>query len=466
MLFILLSSVSFTFAAVSAYLYLSRDRLKNAYSQDLKASTTAYSNLESSYLEAKNIIKSLEDKVNQLLQASFESETKANSYKIRLEEHIKRLEDWEKTKEDSINIAKAAVFEVGNKLSHKLLEEHKRETQEARSQSEKINEKNTNKFLEQFENITKTVATLSSKVKESTETVDLVKRTLLSPTAIGNLGEVTLENLLKNIGLQIGRDFIMQYSMTGSDTNSRQRPDSVIFLPNDDILVVDSKASKFFFDEQDNNDERIKTSIYNHLKTLASKEYKENIRSHLLKSKEKESIRKITTIMFLPTESIIEKIHSLDHLLIEKCAAREIILAGPVGLVNLLNYAKFVIVEYQQQQNHQIIFEEVKKLAAGIAVMSEHAKKLGNAMYSAVNNYDKFAGSFNVSLLSKLRNLVKLGVEIPANKSITQLDRLQLVTNNNDLIDVELNNDEKLIKKLETSGNSGYKSQNDKVIVE
>ena len=66
----------------------------------------------------------------------------------------------------------------------------------------------------------------------------------------GKLAEITLENILKASGLKNGLDFSMQYNLSG-EHNNKLRPDAVIFLPSNNIMIIDAKASKFLIDECD-----------------------------------------------------------------------------------------------------------------------------------------------------------------------------------------------------------------------
>lgn len=57
----------------------------------------------------------------------------------------------------------------------------------------------------------------------------------------GNWGELVLENVLARSGLQEGRDYRREVSFNGEQ--GRQRPDVIIYLPEDKHLIVDAKVS-------------------------------------------------------------------------------------------------------------------------------------------------------------------------------------------------------------------------------
>jgi DNA recombination protein RmuC len=152
-----------------------------------------------------------------------------------------------------------------------------------------------------------------------------------------------------------------------------------------------------------------------HLKDLSSRDYKQAIISDLRFS---EKVNHVSTIMFLPSESAIEKLQQYDEEFLQKSWQQNIYPAGPIGLMNILAHAKFQIYEEKKEKNYQIIIEEVKNLISNVANLSEHARKLGSSLHNASSHYDKFAASFNKNILSKAKRISKLGVEPKQNKEI------------------------------------------------
>lgn len=343
------------------------------------------------------------------------------------------IAESEKFRQESMLVAKSTLFDLGNELSKQLIESHKRESREARELSEKNIAESANKFNSEFERLLKIVGTLGKDIEHSKETVDIIKQSLLSPTGAGLLAEITLENILKASGLRHHLDFIIQYSITTTD-NSKLRPDAVIFLPSGNLMVIDAKASKFLVDSGQDV-ASLSKSMNNHLKSLSSKDYAENILSNL---KDKgEYFGNIITLMFVPTEQAIEKILFADKNFLQKAWENNIFPVGPAGLMNMLSFAKFQISDYRRLENHKLIIEEVRKLLTSIASLAEHSQKLGHNIQNMVNNYDKFAASFNRNFLSRARGIQKLGIET-GKKIIEQpMERYHLVASKSEIIDVE-----------------------------
>ncbi|WP_341755186.1 DNA recombination protein RmuC [Candidatus Tisiphia endosymbiont of Ptychoptera albimana] len=394
--------------------------------------------LSNNYLETS--------KQNQILQQekiSYIQKIEQLSSKVDYQNQL--IAEADKARQESYASAKNALFDLGNELSKQLIEIHRRENQEARELSEKNISGATSKFNNEFERLINMVGSLSRDIEQSKGTVDIIKQSLLSPSGAGLLAEITLENILKSSGLRSNLDFIIQYSVTTTD-NLKLRPDALVFLPSSNLMVIDAKASKFLVDLGQDSSNLSKT-MNNHLKSLNSKDYAENILASF--QDKKEHFANIVTLMFVPTEQAIEKILIADNNFLQKAWENNIFPVGPAGLMNMLSFAKFQISDYRRSENHKLIIEEVRKLLTSIASLAEHSQKLGNNIQHIVNNYDKFAASFNRHFLSKARNIQKLGIDI-GNKTIQHpIERYQLVSSKSEIIDAQLLESSDKIKELE-----------------
>ena len=358
-----------------------------------------------------------------------------------------QMQTWEQHKQQSIENAKAAIFDVGNKLSHQLIAEHKRESDLHKEESQKNFKATTENLYKDFSNLTQIISSLKEQVSTSQNTTDMVYKALLSPNTVGSLAEITLENILKSTNLIANIDYQMQYSITDQD-NNRLRPDAVVFLPGNNILVIDSKASKFFLElgqaktaeEEKEIKIRLKNTMRTHLKSLASKDYRQAIVNHL----ENKKVNHISTLMFLPTESSLEKLQEIDSQIIQDAWKSNIFPAGPMGVVNILTHAKFQISEERKNENYHEILEEVSALLYNLANLAGHAKKLGHSINNSMGFFDKFAATFNSKLASRAKKIEKLGVAIKTNKQMPEmLERYQVIQGSKlTMIEGEVNKEE------------------------
>ena len=97
----------------------------------------------------------------------------------------------------------------------------------------------------------------------------------------GDWGEVLVEKILESSGLRAGFEYDLQASYTGDDGN-QLRPDVVVKLPGDRVLIVDAKVSLTAWDRfcrSESDDEREDAladhvqSIRRHIQSLGSKRY-------------------------------------------------------------------------------------------------------------------------------------------------------------------------------------------------
>ncbi|WP_341787517.1 DNA recombination protein RmuC [Rickettsia endosymbiont of Cantharis rufa] len=369
---------------------------------------------------------------------------KIEQLRCKVEYQDQTIKDTEKIRSESFSSAKAALFDLGKDLSKQLIEIHKMENTAAREISEKNIATASGKFNSEFERLITMVGALNKDIERSKGTVDLIKQSLLSPIGAGLLAEITLENILKSSGLRPNLDFIMQYGLTTLDSG-KLRPDALIFLPSGNLMVIDSKASKFLVDAQDNNGNLSKTMNY-HLKSLTNKDYAENILTNL--NKKDWSFNNVITLMFLPTEQAVEKVIAADPEFLQKAWSCNIFPVGPAGLMNMLSFARFQITDHKRSENYKVIIEEVRKLLSSIGTIADYSQKIGNNLHNMVTNYDKFAASFNRNLMSRVKNIHKLGIDSGNKAMPAALERYQIVSSKSEIIEVEANEQPQIEAKL------------------
>ncbi|KAF8818431.1 DNA recombination protein RmuC [Rickettsia endosymbiont of Cardiosporidium cionae] len=353
----------------------------------------------------------------------------------------KLIADSSKIQEQFFSFAKSALFDLGSDLSRNLIEVHKKETMESRLLSEHNIDKTSRKFTNELNRIIEIVSNLNRDIESSKNTVDIIKTSLLSPSTCGKLAEITLENILKSSGLRTGTDFIIQYNIVG-ENQCKLRPDAVVFLPCNNLMVLDAKASKFLLDDIDSTN--LSKTMNTHLKSLQKKDYAENIIKNL-EDNLSAKVKNIITIMFLPTEHAVDKIMAADPSFINKSWQCNIFPVGPTGLMNMLSLAKFQISEHLMSINNEKIITEIKKILSSIKIMSEHSNRLGINIQNLCSNYDKFAASFNHNFLSKANNIKKLGIDSNDNKKYQVVTRYDLTVNKTQNLNVE---DHTLDKKI------------------
>ncbi|MEZ5494630.1 MAG: DNA recombination protein RmuC [Pseudomonadales bacterium] len=121
----------------------------------------------------------------------------------------------------------------------------------------------------------------------------------------GNWGELVLENVLDRSGLQLGKDYQREVSVTGEE--GRKRPDAVVFLPQDKHLIIDSKSLTECLCAFVNAEEEVE-------RAAALKEHVQTVRDRIkeeLSNKEYYKLNGLNSpdmvFMFVPIESLFVK---------------------------------------------------------------------------------------------------------------------------------------------------------------
>ncbi len=335
-----------------------------------------------------------------------------------------QMGEWEKTKEEMTKGAQAALLKAGADLSTKLLEDHKREATEQKKLQEEQTRQTTEKLFQQFNEVSKTVFSLREDTVTNRQQMENVMRALTNPGGAGAMAEIGLQNSLKNLGLEPGRDFVMQYHIAGEERNLR--PDAVIFLPQDMVMVVDAKASKFLLELEEVKGtereaevrEKLKKTMQKHVSDLASKDYKAAIQQSYREAGREGNIGRVLNVMYMPTDNALGHIQQADAGFAERLEKCEIIPTGPTGLAGLFVLARMQIAEARQLENHERIIDVVQQLIDGVGVMLSHVDSLGKGIRTTAESFKKLGGSANRNVLPKLKKLEKLGALSGKNREL------------------------------------------------
>jgi DNA recombination protein RmuC len=331
----------------------------------------------------------------------------------------RRLADFDLLRQEHLLATKAALIETGQQLSSKLLDDHKRESAEAKKESEERVRQASNDLVKHMGDLAKTVQQLSGQVQQKGETLDTLWRALSSPGGAGQLAEVGLANTLQSFGLEHGRDFLLQHTTEDAETGRRLRPDAVVFLPGDSVLVIDCKASKFLVEiaraegtaEEESAYRNLARSMNQHLRALAEKDYKGAIAAAWRQSGRGQEIARIFSVMYLPNEAVLEKLYRADAEFMRKAREKEIIPAGPAGLYCVISIASTEINILRQVDNQKRIVEMTQSLLDSLTVVLSHAAAVGRGIRSSAESFAKLTASVNQRFLPRARNLAKLGVQ-------------------------------------------------------
>jgi DNA recombination protein RmuC len=237
-----------------------------------------------------------------------------------------------------------------------------------------------------------------------TETANLV-RALHAPATRGRWGEISLRRVVELVGMQEHCDFTQQTSV---DTEAgRLRPDMVVHLPGGKSIVVDSKvALEGYLNAIEATDDAARAlhlkaharQVRNHIEALAGKNYW----SQFENSPE-------IVVMFMPLETAFSTAVEKDPALLEWAVERRVIPASPMTLIALLQAVHYGWKQERMNENARQISDSGRELHDRIVTYTEHFAKIGRGLTSATTAYNAAVGSLERNVLSKARELKKLG---------------------------------------------------------
>ena len=216
----------------------------------------------------------------------------------------------------------------------------------------------------------------------------------------GNWGELVLENVLDRSGLQKGKDYDREVSITTEE--GRQRPDAVVYLPQGKHLIIDAKVSLNAYTRYVNAEDELerKQALKEHVQAVASR-IKELADRDYYKLPGLNSPDMV--FMFIPIESAFVEALKADETLFQQAIENNVLVATPTTLLTSLNIVR-QLWRYEDQNKHTAALASraegvFKKLNSFLASF----EKIKKGLETATEAYVKAEGQ----LVSGKGNLVK-----------------------------------------------------------
>lgn len=227
----------------------------------------------------------------------------------------------------------------------------------------------------------------------------------------GNWGEVVLERLLEESGLQKGREYETQVSFT-SDGRRRQ-PDVIVRLPENKDLIIDSKVSLVDY-------ERYASAETDEERAAALKQHVNSLRAHItgLNKKAYEQLEGVRTLdfvfIFVPIEAAYMLAMQADPEMFRFAYERQIVLVSPTTLMATLRTVENIWRYEKQNKNAEKIADEAGKLHDQFALVLESLDNLGSRIRQADEAYQetyKRLATGRGNAVKRIDSLRKLGAK-------------------------------------------------------
>jgi len=239
-----------------------------------------------------------------------------------------------------------------------------------------------------------------------------------SPTARGQWGEVTLRRVVEVAGMSPHCDFDEQAS---ADTDAgRQRPDMLVHLPNDRIIVVDAKVPLAAYMEavEAGDDAARAAALGRHAR---------HVRDRMVQLGQKAYASHIDrapdfVVLFLPLESAFSAALERDRGLIEDGMANGVVLATPTTLIALLKAVHYGWRQQAMAENAQRIGETGRDLFERLCVFLDHVGKVGQGLDRACGAYNEAVGSYERRVRPAAQ---RLGEQAASARPLPEPDRIE-----------------------------------------
>jgi DNA recombination protein RmuC len=249
--------------------------------------------------------------------------------------------------------------------------------------------------------VKKQLEMLSQQSQTLAQETQQFRMVLRSNQARGRWGEETLRRVVEAAGMSAHCDFTEQ---TQSADN---RPDMVVHLPGDRIIIVDAKVPDFDFLNALESADPIKRSeslaahaakLKATIKALADRDYPSQFPNAL-----------DHVVLFLPAESLFSAALEGDRDLIVWAAEKGILLATPASLIALLRSVSVSWQQHAQTENAQKIAEAAREFYTRVVKFTEHFEKIRMGLDRANAAFNEAAASFQLRVRPAGERLVDLG---------------------------------------------------------
>ncbi len=409
-------------------------QLSNQHSElksSLEEKQQALDNYQRWWEEAKAELKALETKYGQLSNQHSELKTSLDEKQQNFAAQLKLLLDSRETLKKEFELLASEILERKGKafkeLNHEsitnLLNPLHSEMKGFKARVEDIHAKDAEQRIQ----LRTELQNMQKLNKEITDQADKLTTALRGQKKVqGNWGELMLENVLDNSGLRIGVDYKREVSFTTEE--GRQRPDAIVYLPQNKHLIIDAKTSLVAYTEYVNadNDALRAQAIAAHAQAVSDRINELADRDYFklpgLNSPE-------VVVMFIPIESAYVEALKYDETLFQRAIERNVLVATPTTLLTSLNIVR-QLWRFEDQNKHTAeLANRAERFYSKLNGFLTSMQGVGSQLDRAKASYDKAFGqlySGKANLIKQASEFKELGVSVQKELPAELVERANL----------------------------------------
>lgn len=233
----------------------------------------------------------------------------------------------------------------------------------------------------------------------------------------GDWGELVLERVLETAGLTEGREYDLQVNHLDEE-GGRKRPDALVYLPGNRVIIVDAKCSLTAFveamrapadAEREAALDAHVASVRKHVQELAGKSYQDVVKERTVD----------IVLLFVPNEAAFHAAISRRLELYEEAFRQRVVLCSPTTLLAALQLVSHVWRSEKQNANAQKIADEAGKLLEKLSAFVEDLDGVGARLDQAQKSFGAARGklvSGKGNVLRRAADIVKLGARVKSER--------------------------------------------------
>ncbi len=270
-----------------------------------------------------------------------------------------------------------------------------------------------NQRHEQFQALVKPLAQNYEKLNPNIESLIQQSRSLAAETGklsgaltnnrqVGNWGEIQLRRVVELAGMVEHCDFAEQSSMAGGS----QRPDLIVKLPDNRMVIVDAKTSAAAYLEAQQEEDEIKSAdaltrharaLRTQVDELAGKNYGAQMQGSL-----------DFVVMFVPGDQFLAAALNANPNLVDYAMAKRVAIATPASLISLLWTVANGWDRYRIAESAESIRQAGEEMHKRMMTFMRHYQNVGKELDSAIKAYNSSVGSFDRSVVPQGRKFAEL----------------------------------------------------------
>ena len=255
----------------------------------------------------------------------------------------------------------------------------------------------------QFADLSATIREVQAATGELGRTTQSLAGSLQSANVRGAWGEVQLRRVLEDAGMLARCDFDTQVSAVSRHGNG-VRPDAVVRLPGEKLLVIDAKApmSAFLQAQADDLDPRERARLIG--------EHARALTTHVRMLSDKEYWTAFATtpemvVCFVPSEAMLAAALAADPSLHESALRSRVVLTSPGSLFALVRTVAFTWQQDALSANARELLTLGRELHARLGTLGRHVSDVGGALTRSLEAYNRMVGALESRVLVTARRM-------------------------------------------------------------